>query len=210
MNYILLDESWDLGFKLERGSSKYFAITILFTKSKRRLEKIARNTYKSLSKKFKKVGVLHAYKEEPITRTRILSQVNTSDCSILAIIVNKRKVYTKLQDEKAVLYNYVTNILLDRLFTKKPIPPLEPVTLLASRRETKRLLNENFKNYLQNKIINDHKLQLTIEISSPSHEKSLQIVDVVSWAIFRRYEKGDDSYYNLIKSKIIEETPLFP
>ncbi|TSC96437.1 MAG: hypothetical protein Athens101426_357 [Parcubacteria group bacterium Athens1014_26] len=210
MNYILLDESWDLGFKLERGSSKYFAITILFTKSKRRLEKIARNTYKSLSKKFKKVGVLHAYKEEPITRTRILSQVNTSDCSILAIIVNKRKVYTKLQDEKAVLYNYVTNILLDRLFTKKPIPPLEPVTLLASRRETKRLLNENFKNYLQNKIINDHKLQLTIEISSPSHEKSLQIVDVVSWAIFRRYEKADDSYYNLIKSKIIEETPLFP
>ena len=35
--------------------------------------------------------------------------------------INKKKVYTKLQDEKQVLYNYVTNILLDRIISKKLI-----------------------------------------------------------------------------------------
>lgn len=210
MHYILLDESGDLGFKLQRGSSKFFVITILFTKSKRPLEKVVRNTHRGLDKKFKKVGVLHAYQETAITKTRILQQVATKDCSVLAIIVNKQKVYTKLQDEKAVLYNYVTNILLDRLFSKEPIPSDQPITMLASRRETKKLLNENFKNYLQSKITDNHKLKLSIEIASPSKEKSLQIADFVSWAIFRKYEKGDDTYYNLIKSKIIEEAPLFP
>lgn len=28
--------------------------------------------------------------------------------------------------------------------------------------------------------------------------------------IFGKHEKGDDSYYNIIKNKIIEESPLFP
>lgn len=210
MNYILLDESGDLGFKLNKGSSKFFVITIVFTKSKRSLEKVVRGVHRGLRKKFKKVGDLHAYRETPITKTRVLKEANEKDCSILAIILNKSKVYTKFNDEKGVLYNYVVNILLDRLFRKRPIPPQEPIVLIASRRETNKFLNQNFKSYLQQKIIDNHKLKLRIEISSPSKEKSLQVVDFISWAIFRKYETGEDTYYNLISSKIIDETPLFP
>jgi len=139
-----------------------------------------------------------------------LQGINKKDCSVLAIILNKKKVYTKLQDEKTVLYNYVTNILLDRLFQKKPIPSDQPIILLASRRETNKFLNENFKNYLKEKITNNRKLELRIEISSPVKEKSLQAVDFISWAIFRKYEIGDDTYYNLIEERVIEETLLFP
>ena len=210
MTFILLDESGDLGFKLKRGSSKFFIVTVLFTNSKRQLETIARKVHKSLRKKFKKVGYLHSYRETPITRTRVLRLLGEKDCSILAIILNKHKVYTKLQDEKAVLYNYLTNILLDRLFKKKPIPTDKPITLIASRRETNKFLNENFKDYLQRQVNNQHQLLLDIEIASPIKEKALQVVDFVSWAIFRKYEKGDDTYYNLISEKIIEEAPLFP
>lgn len=177
MAYILLDESGDLGFKLDRGSSNYFVVTVIFTNSKRSLEKIARAVHGGLRKKFKKVGGLHAYKETPVTRTRVLKKLNEDDCSVLAIILNKRKVYTRLQDEKAVLYNYVTNILLDRLFTKQPIPSDRPISLIVSRKETNKFLNQNFKNYLQGKMVDNHKLELTIEIASPSKEKSLQIVD---------------------------------
>jgi len=210
MNYILLDESGDLGFRLNKGSSKFFVVTVVFTKSKRSLEKVVRRVHRGLRKKFKKVGDLHAYRETPITKTRVLKEVNKKDCSILVIILNKRKVYTKFNDEKGVLYNYVANILLDRLFRKKPIPPQEPIVLIASRRETNKFLNQNFKNYLQRKIIDSYKLKLQIEISNPLKEKSLQVVDFISWAIFRKYETGDDTYYNLISAKIIEESPLFP
>jgi arsenate reductase-like glutaredoxin family protein len=142
MAYILLDESGDLGFSAH--SSKFFIVTILFTDSKRPLERVSRRVHKTLSKKFKKVGVLHAYNEEPVTRQRLLHQVSALDCSVLAIVLNKSKVYTKLHDEKAVLYNYVTNILLDRLFTKKPVPLNGPVHLIASKRETNKFLNHNF------------------------------------------------------------------
>ncbi|KKR56793.1 MAG: hypothetical protein UT95_C0034G0001, partial [Candidatus Curtissbacteria bacterium GW2011_GWB1_40_28] len=64
--------------------------------------------------------------------------------------------------------------------------------------------------YLNSQIKNRHKTNISIQIKNPFQEKSLQAVDFISWAIFRKYEQEDDSYYNLIKSKIIEENPLFP
>lgn len=209
MAYILLDESGDLGFSFPR-SSRFFIVTVIFTESKRHLEKIAKKIHKGLRKKFKKVGVLHAYNEMPITRQRLLREISQSDCSILAIVLNKKKVYTKLQDEKAVLYNYVTNILLDRLLTKKPIPLDKQIIFIAAQRETNKFLNENFKNYLTHQVKNNHKISIKVEIATTHQEKSLQVVDFICWAIYRKYEIGDDSYYNIIKSKIIEESPLYP
>lgn len=128
----------------------------------------------------------------------------------MTIYLNKRKVYTKLQDEKQVPYNYVTNILLDRVYSKKIIPIKNIVKLVASRRETNKFLNENFRNYINSQVKNRHEIDVKISIKTPSQEKTLQAVDFASWAIFRKYEYGDDSYYNIVKNKIVEENPLFP
>jgi arsenate reductase-like glutaredoxin family protein len=174
------------------------------------LEKIARTIHKSLSKKHARVGALHSYQEEPTTRQRLLKKLNNTECGILAIILDKKKVYTKLQDEKIVLYNYVTNILLDRLFNKKPISVSGKITLIVSQRETNRFFNKNFKDYLTHQVRSHHKTDIDIQIATPAAEKSLQVTDFASWAIYRKYEKGDTSYYNLIKSKIIEESFLYP
>ena len=128
----------------------------------------------------------------------------------MAIYLNKRKVYTRLQDEKHVLYNYVTNILLDRIFSKCFVPETKKITLIASKRETNKFLNDNFAGYLNRKVNHEYNIELKVEIKTPAAEKSLQVVDFVSWAIFRKYEYGDGSYYDLIKEKILEENALFP
>ena len=127
----------------------------------------------------------------------------------MAIYLNKRRVYTHLQDEKAVLYNYVTNILLDRIFTKKLIST-DRIYLIASKRETNKFLNENFKAYLSRQTVLHHAQNISIEIRTPAEEKALQAVDFASWAIFRKLECRDDAYYNTIRGKIVEENPLFP
>ena len=212
MAYIFLDESGDLGFNFaNRKTSRFFIITCLFTENKRPIEKIVRKTHSELKKKHKrKTSVLHAVKEKPVTRRKLLSRLNERDGNIMTIYLNKKKVYTKLQDEKQVLYNYVANILLDRICSKKIIYMGTDINLIASRRETSRFLNENFKNYLNNQVQTRHKINIDICIRTPSEEKALQAVDFISWAIFRKYEYNDDSYYNLIKNKIVEENPLFP
>lgn len=212
MSYIFLDESGDLGFDFQKKkTSKFFVITFLFVENKRSIEKIVRKTHSELQKKYRrKFSVLHAVKEKQIIRQRLLKRLSEKNCSIMTIYLNKKKVYTKLQNEKQVLYNYVTNILLDRIYTKKLLPLTNDILLFASRRETNKFLNQNFKSYLKNQIVNRYKVNIKVIIKSSHEEKSLQVADFVSWAIFRKYEYKDDSYYNLIKNKIVEENPLFP
>ena len=212
MAYIFLDESGDLGFNFKKKkTSKFFVITCLFIDNKRPIEKIVKKTHSELKKKYKKIrGVLHCVKEKPITRTRLFKRLNNKDCFIMVIYLNKKKVYTKLKNEKQVLYNYVTNILLDRIYSKRIIPIKNGIEFIASKRETNKFLNENFKDYLNRQIKDRHKIDIKIYIKTPFEEKSLQAVDFVSWSIFRKYEYGDDSYYNIIKNKIVEENPLYP
>ncbi len=211
MAFIFMDESGNLGFDFsKKGTTSYFLITFLFVPNKRTIEKCVRKVHAGLRKKYKKVGVLHAYREEPITRKRLLSLLAAKGCRIMTILLNKRKVYTKLQDEKPVLYNYVTNILLDRICSKKLLQMDDPIEIIASRKETNKFLNQNFKTYLRSQMTENHDVNVTISIKTPAEEKALQAVDFVCWAIFRKHEYKDDTYYKIIRSNIIEENPLFP
>jgi len=213
MSHIFLDESGDLGFNFKNPkTSKFFVITLLFVSNKTPIEREIKNTFKSFSPKERKYhrGTLHAYHENPRTRIKLLTGLSNKNISIVTLYLNKRKVYTRLHDTKHALYNYVTNIVLDRICTKKLIPKKEPIYLIASRRETNKFLNDNFKSYLKRQVESNHKLNIEIDICAPGAEKGLQAVDMICWAIFRSREHGDDSYRNLINEKIVEDSPLFP
>jgi hypothetical protein len=197
-----MDESGCLGFDFTKSkTTQYFIITFLFSKSNRPLEKIVKDVFRSMSEKqrHKHCGVLHCNKEHPKIRMKLFKELRAKDVSIMTIKLNKKKVFTKLQDEKTVLYNYVTNILLDRILTKKLVPLDASIKLIASRRETNKFLNDNFQRYIENTVTNNHKIKIEVVIKTPSQEKGLQIVDASSWALFRKYEHKDESYYNILK-----------
>lgn len=203
-----MDESWCLWFS--EKSTKFFTVSFLFTPSKKPVEKLVKKILRWLSKKSIKVsgGVLHATKEKSETIQRLLRKCAELDVHIMSIYLNKSKVYTKLQDEKHVLYNYVTNILLDRIINKKLLPPWSPITFVASRRETSKYLNQNFTEYLENQMV-EHPYDIVVEIKTPSQEKWLQVVDFISRATFQKYEHQDERYWRLFESIVVEEQWLF-
>lgn len=120
MAYIFMDESGDLGFDFsKKKTSKFFMISFLFVdgeKEKKSIGKIVKKVFAGFTKKEVKFhhGALHAHKEVPKTITYVLSRLSKMPVSIISICLNKKNVYTPLQDEMHILYNYVTNILLDR------------------------------------------------------------------------------------------------
>lgn len=93
---------------------------------------------------------------------------------------------------------------------KKLIETEARIQLIASRRETNKFLNENFRNYLNQQIRTSHKVDIETKIKTPHEEKCLQAADLASWAIFKKYEKGEEKFYKLLKPVIAEENPLFP
>jgi hypothetical protein len=208
MAYIFLDESGDLGFK--KTSSRWFLFTIALTSNPRALEKAVKSVWKNLKKKHKKLGELHASKENDVTRTRLLKKLSEiDDLKVMCIVLNKEKVYVDLQNQKNYLYNYTANILLDRLNTKDVLKDGESIYLFIDRKDTKKQLRENFIKYLATSMEKRRKCDIKIELHASHENKSLQAVDFISWAIFRKYEMGDYKFYEIIKEKIISEKLLF-
>ncbi|MCA6069927.1 MAG: DUF3800 domain-containing protein [Endomicrobium sp.] len=212
MAYIFMDESGCLGFDFTKSkTSKNFVVTFLMAKNDNIVNKVVSKTFKSIpkSKRLTHHGILHCSKEDNKTKIKLLTELKDKDISVMSIILSKKKVFTRLQDEKTILYNYVTNILLDRIINKKILPLDEVVKFMASRRETNKFLNTNFKNYLETEALSNHKLKIEVGIKPPHSVKGLQAVDFVSWALFRKYEYGENFYYNIIKNMIVEESSLF-
>lgn len=211
MAYIFLDESGDLGFDFtKKRASKFFVVTVLFVEQKRPVEKLIRKVHSGLRKKYKiRTSALHAVKEEPVNIGRVCHGLVGKHCKLMTIYLDKSKVYTKLRDEKHVLYNYIVNILLDRIMNRRLISKKEGIILIASRRETNKFLNENFRGYLRRQVKDHHGAEFKVEIKTPAEEKCLQAADIASWSIFRKYEYGDDNYYQILKPIIIEENVLY-
>lgn len=210
--YVYMDESGDLGFDFSKSkTSNHFVITLLFTDKPGSVEKIVQKIFRGFSQLEIKNhhGVLHAYKEKPITRQRVLKYLAGKDVKILTIRLNKQNVYAKLKDEKHILYNYVVNILLDRMFSKKIVKPSDKVIFVASKRETNKFLNENFSMYINRSMKTKHDISLEIQIKTPAEDKCLQVVDICSWSFFRKYEHKDSTYYSIYKNLVIEENSLF-
>lgn len=208
-----MDESGDLGFNEQKEkTSKNFIIAFLFSQNKNILDKIVKKVFNALPQNIKKKhsGTFHCYKEQPKVRLKLLSLLkDKKDISIMIIRLNKGNVWTDLRQEKSILYNYVVNILLNRVFSKKLIPIKDKIVFIQSQRETNKLLNLNFKQYISQQVKKNHGVELVVEIKRPSKEKALQIVDFVSWGVFRKYEHNDDTYYNIIKDLIRENTSLY-
>lgn len=211
MAYIFLDESGDLGFDFKKKkTSKYFVVTVLFVEQRRPVEKVIRKVHAGLRKKYKiRTSALHAAKEEPVNVMRVCKMLAEKQCKLMTIYLNKSKVYTNLRNEKHVLYNYIVNILLDRIMNRRLISKSKGITFIASRRETNKFLNENFRDYLSKQLKNNHAVEIKVEIRTPAEEKCLQAADIASWSIFRKYEYGDDSYYQAFKPIIVEENALY-
>lgn len=209
MAYIFLDESGDLGFK--KSSSRWFVFTIAIISDARALERVIKKIWKPLKKKHKKLGELHAYHADDITRIKVLKKLSqVPDLKILCVVLNKEKVYVDLQNQKNYLYNYTANILLDRLHSQKSLSESEPINLYIDRKDTKKRLRENFVNYLTDSMKDRREAPFSVVLHTSHENKSLQAVDFISWAIFRKYERGDYEFYEIVKSKITDERLLFP
>ena len=98
-------------------------------------------------------------------------------------------------------------MLIHVLITKNILPQEEKIFFIASRRETNKTLNENFLSYLKSQ--NKDKLDIEFIIETPYQKKGLQVVDVLSYAIYQKYENGNDELYSMIEKLIIEEKFLF-
>ncbi|HLD55077.1 MAG TPA: DUF3800 domain-containing protein [Candidatus Nanoarchaeia archaeon] len=206
MKYIFLDESGELGFK--STSSKYFVITLLLCDggevySLRRIMKKVRQ--KIIKKKLKRYPEIKGNNSTDKIRMDVLKRFVETNSEIFVVILEKSKVYEYLKNKKDKLYNYISNLILNECSLED-----SHISLVVDKSKTNRSLREDFDNYIRKNITQKNNgCNIKIQHENSQKEGCLQVLDFVSWSIFRNYENSDSRFMDIIKNKIVIKKEVF-
>ncbi len=115
-NLVFIDESGDPGFKVDRGSSRYFVIALIIFTDQLEAEETAliikkhrRENYKNDNFEFKFNKLNHKRRKD------FLETIKNCGFMIRAIVIKKDIIYSsELRNHKAHFYNYFLKQVLDK------------------------------------------------------------------------------------------------
>jgi hypothetical protein len=195
VKYIFIDESGDLGSK--NTSSKYFIFTAVLTDNQRVLEHCIKKVWNNLNKKQKRFGELHAYNEKDVVRQKILEKINNSEIKIVCCVVDKAKIPIRFRKDKKYLYNQILISTIESIC--EPDLLSDDSTMIYIDRMYARMDDvKKLERSILQIFIKGNLRKHFVYFQSSQENKSLQAVDFISWSLFRKIEKDDSYFINII------------
>ena len=193
--YVFIDETGDVG---EKGTN-YFIITAIWIDNPSQLNRIIKNARRNKFKKeLKNAEEIKANKSSDILIEWILKRFSEIESAhAQSIILEKGKLYSRyLKQNKDKLYNYVCGHLANISINSKRL------IIRIDKSKGKQKLIEDFNTYIEMKF-KEARWPRGIEIhhSWSQSWSGLQIADIVSWAVFHKFEHGDDYFFRIIEKK---------
>jgi len=201
MKYMFLDESGELGFNFNKGSTKFFTITLLIcgVREKQELKRVIKKIRKRvLRKELKKSNEIKWNNSSDDIKKKIFERIERINFEVFTIILDKSKVYDYLKDKKHKLYNYLSNLIIAECSIDGKFE------LIVDRSKNKRSLRDDFDNYIRNNLKRECS-NLIIQHADSKSNGGLQVLDFISGAIFNKYEFNNLEFYNKIKERITTE-----
>lgn len=207
--YIFLDEAGDFNFS--PTGTRYFVLTSV---AKVRPFNVSRELH-SLKYDLMEAGseneYFHASEDRQHTRDKVFEVIKTNidDKVIDALVVEKRKTGPALQDPKRFypeMLGYLLTYVLkytDLLHVSEVIIVTDTLPLKKKRQAIEKTIKTTLKTKLPKGVV----YRLLHHASKSCF--GLQIADYCSWAIFRKWQKGDSRSYDLIKHGIRSEFDIF-
>lgn len=195
MHFAFIDESGTVGIP---GGTHFLVVALLSTGQPREIELPIRHAMKKYGPSLSR-GEIKAANFEEKAIARLLTEIAKEDISIFATIVDQ-SVIVKPPAEMEDIYRRAVSKTVYKLVEQYP-----RVNICLDRRYT----NERHRFELESKIresIQDLPQKVVmIQQENSISRKELQAVDAVAWAFFQKYERDDDSFYELISSRVISE-----
>lgn len=194
---VFVDESGDAGLKLQKGSSKYFVVTLVVFEENEEAEACDKRI--DLLKEELAIDSKFEFKFNKCKRDfreRFLKAVSLYNFFYFVIVINKRKLTGSGFRYKSPFYKYATSLVFKNA---KTYLNDARVTIDGSG-------SKDFKKQLEiylRKKINKEKIGRVskIKIQASGKTNLLQLADMVSGAIYRSFGTKEDArvYRSLIK-----------
>lgn len=213
--YIFVDEAGDMDFSA--NGSKYYMFNFLIKNRPFNLHEIIANyRYSLLERNLDPLGgkrldieAFHAHEDNKYIKEEMFNLISTFDKNSVksySYILEKPKVDPSKRDEKDKFYvdnlNFAIHKLLDELEIKKDfIIITDRLPVYKNKNRQVAALKKGIKEYIKTKKLN---IRYDIFHHCSASSVNLQIVDYISWAIFRKYERDEDSFYSKIEKYFIK------
>ena len=214
--YIFVDESGDMNFT--QTGSKHYMFNFLVKKRPFKLhEYISNYRYELLEKNLDpligrrlNIEYFHAHNDNKHIKNALFELISTFDeesVKVYSYILEKVKVQPQKRKIKEDFYidNLIYSIakLLEKLeINNNFIIITDNLPVTQNRKKQEKALKMGVAKYLEE---NNIHIRYDIFHHCSASSANLQIIDYIGWAIYRKYEKKDDSYYQKIKRYILEE-----
>jgi len=214
--YIFVDEAGDMDFST--NGSKYYMFNFLVKQRPFKVhEHIANYRYSLLERNLNALNgtrldieYFHAHNDNKYIKEELFNTISTFDkerVKVYSYILEKPKVNPQKRKEKERFYidnlNYSIQRLLQKLeIDKNFIIITDRLPVQKNKKKQVGALKKGIKEYIRS--IDLH-IRYDIFHHTSASSANLQMVDYISWAIFRKYERGEDTYYNKIKMYILDE-----
>lgn len=194
---IFMDESGDTGFKLNKVSSRYFVLTAVIFDSLEEAEK-ANEAVKEVRKELKRSESLEfkfSTGTNDYTKELFLRKLSKCNFHYRSIVIDKKTLKQREPNPKDSIYMLVADQLFLRAKSR-----IKNATVFVDL-ITKSFM-QDFNKYLRSRLNTDlEKLIGEIKHRNSKGNNLLQLADMVCGAIYRKYNRDDDTYYNIIKKR---------
>ncbi len=194
LQYMFIDESGDLGMQ-----TKHLILSALIVSTPADLDRIIKNMRRhKFRKELRKAAEIKANKSSPEVKRHMLEKLNSlQNLNISYIVLEKKKLYSGfLKQDKHKLYNFVAGKL-----AKHVNLPKTDLEIRIDRSKGKQLLQEDFNRYFI-KLLREKSDLGKVEIyhSYSQGWSGLQFADLLAWSAFQKFERGDSSYIDILKT----------
>ena len=207
--HIYLDESGDLGWKLDRpyragGSSRYLTLAFLIVDElthhfPRRIIRKLRRKYRMKSGREIKGSSLSRNQLIHFAKKANKLLASKKGIRIRAITVNKENVQGHIRSDPNKLYNYMINLCILDL-----IGDQETVYFTPDPRSIKVASGDSMVDYLQTQLWFEKEVRTRlIETPHESHTNlNLQFIDVIAHIVWAHHENKHSRPYNILARRV--------
>lgn len=206
--FVYADESGDFNFSRHQGASRYFILTTITMEDHSLSNRLAELRRELTWNGANLPGGFHASPDSQAVRNAVFGELQSGNFRIDATILDKPKARPRLRQENSRFYRYAWFNHI--LYVAPAIADISDELLVVAASIGDKRDRSIFQAAFQDAMSKVSSTQtIRCAVWPAASDTSLQIADYCSWAIQRKWERGDHRPYDLIQDKIQSEYDIF-
>lgn len=195
--FVYLDESGDTGFRFDRGSSRYFVITLLLVDDPISLHAAIDRLRSSLG--FTAGNEFKFYQSSHEVRLSFLRVLRRQDFTARALVIDKRLMTRPHMRKRETFYNFLVQMILHH-----DNDTISDAMIVLDESVKSRKSKQHLATYLRKSLNTDPRAPKVrgVRYHDSRSDNLIQAADMLSGAIYAAYHKNNDTYLREIQAKV--------